>query len=872
VQQLGRNGASNPVHGVTVRSIPFVKILGRLAVFPPIPDRIARLHELAYNLWWTWNLDATALYASIDPALWDRVEHSAVRILSEVDGDRLARRAADSDFLARYDATLAAFDAYMRPDDTWFSRTHPEAADKTIAYFCAEFGLHESLPIYSGGLGILAGDHCKEASDLGLPFVGVGFLYPQGYFRQRITREGQQEAIYDKLSISEAPATPALDPDGREIRISVELPGRTVYAKVWRIQVGRVPLYLMDTDVDPNGPTDRTLSARLYAGDHEMRIAQEIVLGVGGVRTLRALGIDAAVWHMNEGHSAFLGLERCRELVQGLEVPFAVAREIAAANAIFTTHTPVAAGNDVFSFELVDRYFADFWSQLGLDREAFHRLAREEVEWGAGFSMTVLALRLSAQHNGVSKLHGAVSRAMWRFLWPGVEEEEVPIGSITNGVHTATWLAPRLATLYTRYLGADWDARLDEPATWKRVDDIPDGELWEAHRQLKGDLIAYARARVEHERRRNGEGKAALAAVERLLNSGVLTLGFARRFATYKRATLLFRDPDRLARLLNNPDRPIQILFAGKAHPADGSGQEFIQRVYEFSRRPDFAGRIVFLEDYDIAMARRLVSGVDVWLNTPIRPHEASGTSGEKASLNGVPNCSIRDGWWDEAYAGNNGWAIGEARDYRDAETRDDADADALYTLLEREIAPLYYDRGLDDIPHNWVAVMKQAIRTVAPAYSMRRMLKEYTETLYLPALALGARIDADHYRLARELVAWSERVREHWEDVALQVDGPRDGQVQIGHPITVTALARLGALTPDDVRIELIYGQDHDGEMRRRCVVVMERKGKPEHGVYHYRASLHPETSGSLIYGVRATPAHPGLAHPYELGLALWA
>jgi starch phosphorylase len=849
-----------------------VKILGRLAVFPAIPERIARLHELAYNLWWTWNPEATALYASIDPALWDRVEHSAVRLLSEVKGEALERRAAASGFLKRYDAVLAAFDAYMQPEDTWFSRTHRDAANKTIAYFCAEFGLHESLPIYSGGLGILAGDHCKEASDLGLPFVGVGFLYPQGYFRQHIGREGQQEADYDKLTFAQAPATPARDPDGREVRISVELPGRTVYAKVWRIQVGRVPLYLMDTDVDPNGVLDRTLSARLYGGDHEMRIAQEIMLGVGGVRALRALGIDAAIWHMNEGHSAFLGLERCRELVQGLDVSFEVARQIAAANAIFTTHTPVAAGNDVFSFELVDRYFASFWPHLGLDRETFHQLAREEVEWGAGFSMTVLALRLSSQHNGVSKLHGAVSRAMWRFLWPQIEEEEVPIGSITNGVHTATWLAPRLADLYTRYLGPDWYTHLDDPATWSRADEIPDGELWEIHRQLKGDLIAYARTRIGRQRQRHGEGKAALSAVDRLLNSSALTLGFARRFATYKRATLLFRDPKRLARLLNNVDRPVQIIFAGKAHPADAAGQEFIQQVYEFSRRQEFAGRIVLLEDYDIDMARRLVSGVDVWLNTPIRPHEASGTSGEKASLNGVPNCSVRDGWWDEAYAGNNGWAIGEARDYQDAATRDDADADALYTLLEREIVPLYYDRGLDEIPHNWVAVMKEAIKTVAPAFSMRRMVKEYVESLYLPALALGARIDADHYHLARELTEWSQRVRKNWEDISLQVEGPRDGQIQIGEPVGVAALAHLGALTPGDVRIELIYGQGDDGAMRERCVIAMERKGKAEHGAYRFHATIHPEATGSLIYGVRATPTHPGLASPYELGLAYWA
>ncbi|MGZ6391859.1 MAG: alpha-glucan family phosphorylase, partial [Ktedonobacterales bacterium] len=560
-----------------------MNILGRMAVFPTIPQRIGRLHELAYNLWWTWNAEAQALYAAIDPDLWAATEHNAVRTLVDAPADRLTALAEDDSYLARYDHVLADFDAYLHPESTWYSRTYPQYADRPIAYFSAEFGLHESLPIYSGGLGILSGDHCKEASDLGLPFVGVGFLYPQGYFRQRIARDGEQEAIYEKLHFATVPATPATDPAGREIVINVELPGRTVYAKVWRVQVGRVPLYLMDTDIDPNTPSDRTLSARLYGGDHEMRIAQEIMLGIGGVRALRAMQIDALVWHMNEGHSAFLNLERCRELVAGLGVSFDVAREIASANAIFTTHTPVAAGNDVFSYDLIDKYFQDYWPQLKLDRDAFHNLGRQQLDWGTAFSMTVLALKLSDFHNAVSRLHGDVSRRMWHFLWPDIEVDEVPIGSITNGVHTATWLAPRLDALYHRYLGEDWYQHLDDPALWDRVSDIPDGELWDAHRELKANLIAYARQRLARQRTRIGEGGAAIVATETLLDPNALTLGFARRFATYKRATLLFRDPERLARLLNNPDRPVQIVFAGKAHPADKPGQEFIRQVYEYS-------------------------------------------------------------------------------------------------------------------------------------------------------------------------------------------------------------------------------------------------------------------------------------------------
>ncbi len=849
-----------------------MKILGRMAVFPSIPQPIERLHELAYNLWWTWNPGAQTLYALIDPVLWERTEHNAVRVLVEAAPERLAALAEDSEYLARYAQVMADFDAYMHPESTWFSRTYADELRRPIAYFSAEFGLHESLPIYSGGLGILSGDHVKEASDLGLPFIGVGFLYPQGYFRQRITREGRQEAEYEKLHFSQVPAVPATDPQGREAMISVDLPGRKVFAKIWRIQVGRVPLFLMDTDVEPNAPNDRTLSARLYGGDHEMRIAQEIMLGIGGVRALRALGMDAMVWHMNEGHSAFLNLERCRELVQGLGVSFDVAAEIAATNAIFTTHTPVAAGNDVFGYDLIDRYFQDYWPQLNLDRDGFHNLARQEVNWGSTFSMTVLALRLSAQHNGVSRLHGDVSRRMWQFLWPDLEVDEVPIGSITNGVHTATWLAPRLDALYCRYLGDDWYQHLDEPARWARIQDVPDEELWAVHSDLKADLIAYARRRVARQRLRVGEGSGAVRAADSLLNPHALTLGFARRFATYKRATLLFRDPARLAKLLNDPERPVQIIFAGKAHPADQPGQEFIRQVYMYSRQPEFEGRIVFLEDYDMDMARHLVSGCDVWLNNPVRPHEASGTSGQKASLNGLPNCSILDGWWEEGYTGANGWPIGERREYADDETRDEADSTALYEMLEREVVPLYFDRGLDGVPHNWVAIMKEAIRTVAPTFSMRRMVKDYVNSLYVPARRLGRAMDADGYALARELTQWKLGIRRGWERVSLRVEGPREGRLAMGQPVEITALVHLGDLLPDDVRVELVAGRDTNGAPSDVRIFPMERVGKVEDTLYRYAGRIQPDVSGSLVYGVRVVPAHAGLPQPYALGLARWA
>jgi len=855
-----------------------VKILGRLAVFPTIPKRIGRLHELAYNLWWTWNPDAQVVYSLIDPELWQQSEHNAVRLLSEASPARLNALAEDSEYLSVYDRALADFDAYLHKKKSWYGSTYPEHSDKTIAYFSAEFGLHESLPIYSGGLGILSGDHCKEASDLGVPLVGVGFLYPQGYFRQRINREGEQDAIYEKLHFSQVPATPATDPGGNEVMINVELPGRTVYAKVWRVQVGRVPLYLMDTDVEPNAPADRSLSARLYGGDHEMRIAQEIVLGIGGVRALRALGIDALVWHLNEGHAAFLQLERCRELVEWLNVPFEVAREIAAANAVFTTHTPVAAGNDAFDFGLMDTYFANYWPQLRLDSDSFHALAYQQTEWGPRFSMTVLALRLSTFHNGVSRLHGDVSRRMWHFLWPEVEVDEVPIDSITNGVHTATWVAPRLGGLYGRYLGADWYAHLDEYETWDHIDEIPDGELWEAHRELKVDLIEYARQRLARQRTRVGESQAAVSSTTTLLDPQALTLGFARRFATYKRATLLFRDTERLSRLLGDPNRPVQIIFAGKAHPADKPGQEFIKQVYEFSRRPEYEGKIVFLEDYDMDMARHLVSGCDVWLNTPIRPHEASGTSGQKASLNGLPNCSIVDGWWEEGWNGSNGWAFGARRDYQNDDTRDQADCAALYDTLEQEVVPSYFETGLDGIPHNWVVIMKEAIRTIAPAFSMRRMVKQYVTEFYVPALGRGQLMDADDYSMAKKLAAWKREIRSRWANVSIEVSGPREGQLAVGEPVEIFATLRLGDLRAEDVRVELVSARDEDGVICDRSVIEMERAPKgiasreQRDGMYRYVARLVPETSGSLIYGVRVVPSHRGLEHPYALGLGHWA
>ncbi len=702
----------------------------RIAALPP---RIARLGEMAYNIWWGWNLPGRMVFENLDSELWDRVNRNPVRLLRELPSERLLAASQDREYLKQYDAALADFDAYLKSEATWFDTAYPYLSGNSIAYFSFEFGLMASLPIYSGGLGILSGDHTKEASDLGLPLVGIGFLYPQGYFTQHINADGWQEASYEKMNFALAPAVPAKDPSGREVTIEVELPGRSVYAKVWRIQVGRVPLFLMDTDVDANAPADRELAAHLYGGDRELRIIQEYVLGIGGVRALRALGYTLRVWHLNEGHCAFSVLERAREFVQQ-GMAFDQAREAVRASTVFTTHTPVPAGNDAFAFELIEKYFAAFWQKLGISREQFFDLARQSMPGGAAeFSMTVLALRFSGAANGVSELHGQVSRKMWHFLWPQRSEQQIPIGSITNGVHTLTWLAPEYHELFDEYFPRDWRGYIDDPATWQAIEKIPDEKLWATHQSLKKQLMEIVMTRGVETLHNSPRSEAERGATSP--RADVLTLGFARRFATYKRAVLAFHDIERLKRILNHPDRPVQILFSGKAHPADDPGKEFIRQIVQFSKMPGLEGRIAFIEDYDIIVARALVQGADVWLNNPRRPLEASGTSGQKASLNGAPNFSVLDGWWREGYIATvNGWAIGEDRAWDDANAQDAADAASFYQTLENEIVPLYYARGADGVPRAWVRKMKNAIKTLAPRFSTMRMVKEYTTKYYVPA------------------------------------------------------------------------------------------------------------------------------------------
>jgi len=700
-----------------------------------LPRRINRLGEMAYNLWWTWNPNAQRLFNRMDNALWERLNHNPLRFLRSVGRFEINAAAQDPVYLELYDRVFTNFDDYLKTTHTWIARTYKTRSKQTIAYFSMEFGLHETLPIYSGGLGVLAGDHLKQASDLGLSLVGVGLMYAEGYFTQRISEDGWQDSINNPLNFDELPVLQVLDKKGETLKITVKFPDRAVNARIWELRVGRLPLYLLDSDLDENTPNDRKLTTRLYWSDIDLRVAQEILLGIGGVRALRAMGYEPGVWHMNEPHAAFLTLERARELVHtGLTFKKAMAKT--RKGNVFTTHTPVPAGNDEFPLWLIDKNLSNFWPELNLGRDQFVDLARHKEPWGETFSMPILALRHSDGRNAVSELHGRVSRKIWHFLWPNIEDEnDVPITYITNGVHTPTWMARRLRLLFDKYLGEGWLDRLDDPETWTKVDSIPDIELWTVRRHLKRKLALYMLGRVRTRWMEGDLHPVQAIASGAMLDPNALTIGFARRFATYKRASLVFSDLNRLLEIINRPNRPVQIIFSGKAHPADEPGKMLIQEVYRVVKKAENGGRLVFLEDYDMNLARYLVQGVDVWMNTPRRPNEASGTSGMKAALNGALNFSVLDGWWREAFNGSNGWAIGEDVD-PGTEVQDETDAESLYDTLENKIIPLYYtERGGEDIPHKWVVMIKESLRTVTPQFSTRRMLKEYIDRLYMPGM-----------------------------------------------------------------------------------------------------------------------------------------
>jgi starch phosphorylase len=695
-----------------------------------LPDRIHRLDELANNLWWSWHEDARRLFRILDYPLWRLTVHNPVKLLHQVRQYSLEAAAKNPTFLNLYDAVMLKFDADMASSNTWFTNEYGKLLRDPIAFFSMEYAIHNSLPIYAGGLGVLAGDICKEASELSLPLVAVGFMYPQGYFHQRITADGWQEEVYRQLDFKTVPINQALSPTGENTVARVQLGDITLAIGVWKVQVGRTSIYLLDTNLEENPQQYQRLSARLYVADREQRLQQEIVLGIGGVRVLRALNIHPAIWHANEGHTAFMMLERAQELV-ATGLPFTEALSKVRATTVFTTHTPVMAGHDIFSFQLLEKYLGDYCKSSGIDREVFFRLGQRDSDTTQTFNMTAFALRMANQRCAVSQLHGKVTRKMWHSLWPQASEDDMPITYITNGIHVPSWVAPEVYHLFERYMGGDWIEKHDDSKLWERLLDIPDEEWWSVHQLLKRKLIGSMREGARNRWVENDVEPKQVLALGGLLNPETLTIGFARRFTEYKRPTLIFQDVNRLKRIINNQWRPVQIVFAGKSHPADFSSKHLLHRVYMLAADREFQGRIAFVEDYDMHMARYLVQGVDVWLNTPRRLQEACGTSGMKASLNGVLHLSVSDGWWHEAYDGTNGWAINSDLDALKPEEEDRADAEALYRLLEEEIAPLYYTRGRGGVPHGWIRMVKESIRSVVPVYSTRRMLKEYTEKMY---------------------------------------------------------------------------------------------------------------------------------------------
>jgi glycogen phosphorylase len=701
----------------------------RYAGLPPIPERIRRLDELAANLWWSWQYAPRKVFRDLDYQLWRTTAHNPVRMLWLATRERLEQMSRDADFLKTYDQAVEGLDAAYAAKNTWMARRFPELQNTVVAYFSAEFAIHQSLPIYAGGLGVLAGDHCKEASDLGVPLVGVGFMYPQGYFHQTVSQEGWQQEVYERLNWPHVAIEQALKPDGAPCIVAVPLGDRAVLTTVWKVSVGRVSLYLLDTSLEENAPRDRELSARLYGGDRETRLQQEIILGIGGVRALRALGVAPAVWHLNEGHAAFVVLQRIYEFIaEGMSFDDALAAVRQAT--IFTTHTPVAAGHDAFPFDRVEHHLQGAWGPINDHRDRFLALG----EYHGQFNMTALALRTSAFANGVSRLHGEVTRTMWEPLLKDRDQSgQRPLKSITNGVHVPTWLALEMAQLFERHLAADWRERQDDPEFWKGVSEISDEELWNARTALKRFLFTFIRQRARDRWAQENVSAAAVVAAGPLLDPGALTIGFARRFTGYKRPELIFRDPARLIRLLSAQRRHVQIVFAGKAHPADDTGKHHLQHIYRHAIDPVYGGRIAFVDDYDLHVAHFLTQGCDVWLNTPRKPLEASGTSGMKAGINGVPHLSIGDGWWAEGYNGSNGWVIDGGK-VDDPDAQDAADADALYKLLEDQVVPTYYQRDQHGIPHAWLRIVRECIRSVAPQFCAARMVKQYVADMYVPS------------------------------------------------------------------------------------------------------------------------------------------
>jgi len=844
---------------------PFV-----VEVNPRIPRRLSRLSELAENLWYAWDRPSRTLFARLHPGLWEAVNHNPKAFLKRVDEERLTEAAEDHIFLGNYNRVLSAFDTYMSEPLRRDVPLDLKPGD-LIAYFCAEFGFHESFPVYSGGLGILAGDHCKSASDMRLPFVAVGLLYRQGYFSQRIDNDGNQIATYTDSEFDDLPIHPASRADGSEVHIQMELPGRMVEVKVWETRIGHVRLCLLDTDLPVNRPEDRYITHQLYGGDKHTRIQQEMVLGIGGMRALEQMGIKPTAYHINEGHAAFLVLERTRRKVeQGL--PFHAALEVVAASTVFTTHTPVPAGHDHFGEDMTWEYLGRCCNDLGISREEFMQLGG--AGHGQDFNMTKLALHGSRHHNGVSRIHGGVSSHICSDMWPQIAPGDSPMDYITNGVHVATFLAQEWQDLFDNKLGYEWRRRLTDVEFWRKVESIPDHHFWSVHQSIKAQMLHAIRHRVTQQHLRNHGSAAHLERMLKLANPldpNVLVIGFARRFATYKRATLLFENMDWLRQIIHDANRPVLFIFAGKAHPADHPGQSLIRRIHEISRWPEFEGKLLMVEGYDLGLARRLVSGCDIWLNNPIYPLEASGTSGMKAGLNGVLNLSVSDGWWDEGYDGTNGWDIKPAPDYFDDARRNREDSQTLYELLQDQVIPMYYRRNELGFSPEWVRMAKRSIATLLPRFNATRMVMEYVNKFYGAASQQWRRYSDDNFAGARDVAAWKTKVRQAWQGVSAQrLDTPQK-RLTFGEAMQVRVAVNLNGMAPEDVRVELLVGRASQLAQDRALQVIQMTPNGWENGLCIYHLELMPELCGRLMYRVRVYPYHALLTHPFETGLMVW-
>ncbi len=851
-----------------------VYLFGKINVKPQLPDRIKGLGELSNNLWWSWNSYALRLYDAIDSDLFKKVNKNPVKFLSEVNQKKLVEITQNQDFLKDYDIVMENFYGYLNNKDTYYARTYPDLKDEKIAYFSAEYGLDEILPIYAGGLGILSGDHCKSASDLGIPFYPVGLLYKHGYFNQLINRDGTETFLYSEAKVEDLPILPVQDKDGSDLIISVDLPNRVLYLKVWKINIGRVSLYLMDSDIDTNNEMDRQLTLKLYGGNQETRICQEIILGIGGMKLLRALGIHPTIYHMNEGHSSFVVLEVIKNFMREKNVSFRVAKEMASSCTIFTTHTPVPAGNDIFPTDLMDRYFAAYSAELGISRNDFLTMgARDTNNLSNGFDMAVLALKVAGKKNGVSKLHGEVSRRLFSTLWSNTSLEEVPINYVTNGVHTCTWLAPNLKELYNAYMRPFWQERVHEVETWNDIDLIPDEELWNVHQEQKKKLIKMVRENVKEQEIRNGESIEEINETDNLLDPNALTIGFARRFATYKRADLIFRDLERITQILNNTQRPVQLIFAGKPHPADVQGQELVKKIYQISKMPQFKNKVVILENYNMHIARYLISGVDVWLNNPRRPLEASGTSGEKAGLNGVLNFSILDGWWYEGFSKNkNGWAIGDNTEYVNYELQDNADSQSIYNILENEIVPLFYHKGPKGFSAEWVKMMKNSIQSVGGVYNTSRMLCDYLNRLYIPQMRLAVSDYAD-VKKVEDFCQWKASMQENFSQIQVhsQIINT-DVCMKAGDKLKLVCQVNLGNIEPSSVTVEVFYGKFVDGEkLSQSSYKEMELTQDLGNSTFEYQAEISIDNGGNYGYTFRVLPKHSMLIDKQDMSLVKW-